>query len=167
MLDGKVFRTCKSNDPNIEDASYSGHKHANGTNYQAFVTAHGLTIGFFGPCPGTNHTGAWHYREEGLYQQIAHAKNTANQRFHTMLPWVVFSDGGYPISDVHIKGHQGVRTAGQNRLIGLCNRRGRVPVEWNFGTMMQKYPYVDTYRKMKLGLMSCGHLTHASMLLHN
>jgi hypothetical protein len=166
MLDGKLFRTGRPSDEDIEISAFSGHRHCHGNNYQAFVTAHGLCIGFFGPGKGSNHSDADHYDKMHLHDQLMAARDAANQIFGPG-PWYCFSDGAYPISQVLQKGFVGRRTRDQNRFNGLCNRRGRVSVEWNFGNMCTKFPHIDTYRKMKIEQNPTAHWTHAAMLMHN
>ena len=164
ILDGKLFRTCRPG--GRDDSAFSGHNKAHGNVYQVFVLANGITIGWFGPGKGTNHTDAWHYSDEGLHDQLLRAVAAANQ-LHGPRRWCCFADGAYPLSAVLLKGFQRVRTRDQNRFNGLCNRRGRVSVEWNFGNMMQLFPFVDTYRKQKLRLNATAVWTHTAMLFHN
>jgi hypothetical protein len=166
MLDGKLFRTARPISQPTENSAFSGHKKQHGNNYQTFAIAHGLTIGFFGPGEGSNHTDAWHYHNERLHDQMLAAVGAAVALFGPA-NWCGFSDGAYPISAVMQKGFAGVRTRDQDRFNGRCNRTGRVSVEWNFHVICSNFPFIDTYRKQQILSNATGVWTHNAMMLSN
>lgn len=165
FLDGKIYRTCKPEDAEAEHYSWCDPKKKNGYNYQAFIAACGLHIGFFGP-GDARRVDAYHYRNMGLHDQIVHASQECELQhgeggFHT------FSDGGYPISEHNLVGYKGNKTDDQSAFNHSCHGKGRVGVEWKFANKLQQYPMVDNFKKMKQHLSATAHWTYATAIIHN
>lgn len=167
MLDGKLYARKKPTDKDLEQECWNTHKHVNAENFQAFTSAHGIHIGFFGPCEtaGARRHDALHFRLLGLQKQLEDAKQAA-VILHGPGPWRCFADSAYPQSDVLQKKFLG-RVSWQKRDFNHDCDTNRACAEWNFAAQCQQFPCVDTYRSMCMANMATALMTHASVMFHN
>jgi hypothetical protein len=166
-IDGKLYRTGRAIDPVIEDATFNFHHHAHGLVYLAIIAACGIHIGFFGPGPGGRNDGQ-HYNHFNVYDQLQALSDATNALLGTNSLWYTFSDGAFPASDHLMKGFINPAPGGpQAHFNHVANAGGRVTVEHGFHCQVSQFPFIDTFRKMKVSQQAYKLIYESTAIFHN
>ncbi|CAM9931733.1 unnamed protein product [Laminaria digitata] len=114
----------------------------------------------WGPAPGRKHD-SFLLRESGLNSRLAALQ--ADKPFQGK----VYGDAAYPVlSHVH-RGFRGANLTAAQRAYNKELSIVRISVEWQFGKVVQIFPFVDFKQNLKLMLSPVGKYYRVAALLTN
>lgn len=114
----------------------------------------------WGPAPGGRHD-SFMLRESGLNSKLAALQE--GKPFQGK----VYGDAAYPILSHIDRGFRGANLTAAQRAYNKDLSRVRISVDWQFGKMVQIFPYVDFKKNMQLMLSPVGKYYEVAALLAN
>ncbi|CAN0045851.1 unnamed protein product, partial [Pylaiella littoralis] len=160
FIDGTLRRNTRpGGDPAVQEQLYDGHHCAHGLAWQSVVFAHGM-MEIWGPETGRRHDSLLLSRS-GLNGRLAALQegNTTQYR--------VYGDAAYPILSHVDRGFRGEGLTDAQKAYNKELSKVRVAVEWQFGKVVQIFPFVDFAKNLKIRLQAVAKYYALAVLLTN
>ncbi|CAN0376045.1 unnamed protein product, partial [Hapterophycus canaliculatus] len=128
-----------------------GHHKDHGVVFQLLLLANGMIGDLSGPLPGSRHD--------------AHALRVSN--LNPRLAALQEGDAAYPILSHIDQGFRGANLTDAQKVYNTALSSVRITVEWQFGKVVNIFPFVDFRKAMKLRLNPIGNNYIVAALLTN
>ncbi|CAN0156310.1 unnamed protein product, partial [Pylaiella littoralis] len=160
FIDGILRRNCRpGGDPAVQEQVYDGHHCAHGLAWQSVVFPHGM-MEIWGPEVGRRHDAL-------LLARSGFNGRLANLQAGNPAQYKVFGDAAYPIISHVDRGFRGANLTYAQRTYNRQLSKIRVSVEWQFGKVVQMFPFVDSSNNLKLRLQPIAKYYAIAVLLTN
>jgi nuclease HARBI1 len=169
FIDGTVRPVCRPTD--IQHQHYNGHKRQHALKYQGIIASNGIFLEMFGPCLGRDHDARLLHesnlleRLERLPKPLSYGQDGPED--HLDLPFCLYGDPAYPLSETLLKPRHGARLSFNDKLFNYAMSRARQAVEWGFGLVIGQWAFVDFKKNQKIGLQQVGKMYLVTVLLSN
>ncbi|CAN0321355.1 unnamed protein product, partial [Pylaiella littoralis] len=150
---------AQGGDPAVQEQVYDGHHCAHGLAWQSVVFPHGM-MAIWGPEVGRRHD-ALLLARSGLNGRLT------NLQAENPVQYKLFGDAAYPIISHVDRGFRGANLTDAQRTYNRQLSKVRVSVEWQFGKVVQMFPFVDFSKNLKLRLQPIAKYYAIAVLLTN
>lgn len=128
--------------------------------FQLFLLANGMIGDLSGPLPGSRHD-AHALRVSNLNPRLAALQEGC------AFQGKAYGDAAYPILSHVDRGFRGANLTDAQKAYNTALSSVRITVEWQFGKVVNVFPFVDFRKAMKLRLNPIGNLYIVAALLTN
>ncbi|CAN0295299.1 unnamed protein product [Scytosiphon promiscuus] len=161
FIDGTLRRSTRpGGHDDIQRVNYDGHHKDHGLVFQLFILANGMIGDLSGPVVGSRHD-AYVLRNSMLNPRLAALQE--GQAFQGK----AYGDAAYPILSHVDRGFRGANLSDAQRAYNKALSAVRITVEWQFGKVVNVFPFVDFRKLMKLDLSPIGNYYIVAALLTN
>ena len=144
FIDGTLKKTCRPS--YFQKLLYSGHKRSHGVKFQSVVTPDGLFAHFFGPINGNRHDSFMLQKSQLLHQ----LREMMPEDGDDVTLYSLYADTAYPQSPYLFGGFRNAPVGGAPAAWNTEMWRMRVPIEWNFGDILETWRWLDFRISMKI-----------------
>jgi len=157
FIDGTFRPSCRPGEH--QEELYSGYKKLHGIKFQSVTAPNGLIVDFFGCVVGRRGDG-YLLRRSGFLARMAALVAAEG------LPFYVYGDPAYALSQYILRGFKGAMTPAQKQFSTAMSSVREV-VEWGFSLIVRDWAFVDYRKNLKIGKQPIGRLYFVAALLTN
>lgn len=163
FLDGTLRKNSRPGGEPGEDLQreiFDGHHRSHGLIWQSLVFPNGMMGDLYGPVAGRRH------------DAYVLSLSELNPRLQQVMqgwprPLKVYGDAAYPILSHVDRGFRGANLSQAQRAYNRALSRVRISVEWQFGKVVQMFPFVDFSADLNLLLQPIAKYYLVAALLTN
>lgn len=161
FLDGTLRRSCRQRGrDDLQRENFDGHHRAHGLAFQSVVLPNGMIGDLYGPEPGRRHD-SFLLRKSDLNPRLAALQQ--GKPFQGK----VYGDAAYAVMSHIDRGFRGANLTPAQRAYNTELSTVRISVEWQFGKIVEIFPFVDFKQNLQLMLSPIGKFYTVAALLTN